>query len=574
MRHLYLTLQAHLVIRELLEGDYDAVRPSFQGLLHDQALDWLIEEGAATFNSWEANARREPAGRLPFVPHLGALRLNAKAQVEHRAVRHDYGMSVWPHDEDAVPSSPTGMRLVPRTEELASNHVLMDTYDSQRDVQWSRRIIAEGLTDHFVSQDQSTWHTALSVEPRRRIEVQPLTQEARNASSGVHISPRAYIHIYPHGGLTVTLGLSLVCRPERAVGDLVSLIRLLVSRSNTPAFQFAMPGLEPASVPGLIQQLMSRTVGAITPSASPPSVLYPDYAVSVGADREELSDAELSGLLTRDDRYEILRDEWVDTRASLYGKYAGDRVLGTRTGLAVATSPKNFPPSGRRRFFWRCHAIKEFAVLQASILYEVQDRIARAGTSSGPDEATVARLMAIGEHLIDFPRGLPAHHRKWFYECQRMVDGPSAVDGFHKALERFHHDAERAAMMRRMEESAGIRINLSHSQIGTLNLGTIVGDVETHLAALTGPEVDEARDALQLLAQALVDDQDLSEEARRELLESVDLLAEEAGKQPERRRSAVVRSIMTGLGASLAGAGGLAEVWSTVGPTLVRFFGG
>jgi hypothetical protein len=292
MRHLYLTLQTHLVIDELLEGDYDAVRPAFQGLLHDQALDWLIDEGAATFNSYEANMRPKPAGRLPFVPHLGALRLNAKAQVEHRAVRHYYGMSVWP--DDAVPSSPTGMRLLPRTEELASHHVLMDTYDSERDVEWSRRISAEGNTDHFVSRDQSTWHAALSVEPRRRIDVQPLTDEARNASSDVRISPRAYIHIYPHGGLTVTLGLSLVCRPQRPVGDVISLIRLLVSRSNTPAFQLAMPGFKPAPVPGLMQQLMSRTVGAITPSASSPPVLYPDHAVSVGADQDELSDAELS----------------------------------------------------------------------------------------------------------------------------------------------------------------------------------------------------------------------------------------------------------------------------------------
>lgn len=572
VRHVYLTLQDQFVVDELLEEDFEAVRNPFRVLFYDQGLSWLVQRGAATFNAYDAHLRHDPPGQLPFVPHLGALRLNAKAQVEHRALRHLRGFTTW--EAEAIPSSPTGVRLIRREEELVSRYRLADTYESGINPKLSRRLSAEGNIDYFVCDDESTWHVALSVEPRQRISVEPLTEDAAEMLRSLRIAPRAYIHVYPHGGLTVTLGLSLIFRSQTPIGEAIRVIRMLVGRRAEPAFAFAMRGAASAPAGELVRRLAGMTISAIAPSAPQPETVHLDYAVSVGADADELSDAELSGLVTLDDRYEILRDRWVDARASLYGKYGGDRVVASRSSLAVATSPKHFAPSGRRRFFWRCHALKELAVLQELIVSSASRRLAGVGTSAGPDEATTQRLMAVAEHLIEFSRGLPAHHRKWFYECQTLVGGDSAVDRYYEVLGHLHQDARHAAMMRRMEESPRIRIDVTNSQIGTLNLGTIVGDVENHLSAIGGPEAEEGREALHRLAQAVIDQENLTDGSRRELLEQIDLLAEEAARPPERRRSAVARSILAGLAASLSAAGGLAEVWAAAGPTLVHFFGG
>ena len=201
-------------------------------------------------------------------------------------------------------------------------------------------------------------------------------------------------------------------------------------------------------------------------------------------------------------------------------------------------------------------------------------RLKRVGTAGGPDESAVQRLVAIAEHLIEFPRGLPAHHRKWFYECQRLAHGSGSIDRYYEVLADLHQDARHAAMMRRMDETPRIRIDVSHSQIGTLNLGTIIGDVETHLSAVSGPGAEEARDALKQLAEAVVGNEQMTDESRRDLLEQIDLLAEEASRPPDKRRGAVVRSVLSGLAAAASGAGGLAEVWGAVGPVLLQFFGG
>jgi hypothetical protein len=579
MRHVYLTLQESDVVTELLCGDHRAIREPFRALLAPRAVSWLADDGAATFNSYQAYARRRPPGHafadpdpprdLPFVPFLGPLRLNVKAQVEHRAYWHFRGFTTW--ELQSRPSSPTGTRLIPHREELVSEYRLADTFTSTGPDQ-TRRMHTEGATDSFISDDESTWHVAFSIEPRQRIEVLPLSDEAENALGAVRVRPRAYVHLYPHGGVTATLGLSVLFEEDRRIADVIPTLRMLTGRRTAAQFAFGMRGVDALPAAGFLRRLIDMTTTAVSPDAFTGKNSTPVYALALSAGPADLSDAELSGLLTLDDRYELLRDRWVEARASLYGKYVGDRVVASAGSLAVATSPEHFPPSGRRRFFWRCHAIKEFAALQTHMLHSISQRLAASGTASGPDEATVQRLMMIGEHLIEFHRGLPAHHRKWFYECERLAGGPSAKGHFFDVLAELHHNARHAAMMRRMDEEPRIRINVSDSQIGTLNLGTIIGDVENHLSAVH--EADEARDALQGLAQQIVATEGLDDDRRRELLEHVDLLAEEAAKAPEKRRSSLTRGALSALASASAVVGDLSSVWATAGPILIDFFGG
>jgi len=570
MRHLYLTLQHTSVIDALLEGDATGVRRPFQRLIHPECIDWLLAEGAGSVGKYEAAELIPARARLPFVPGLGRVRITDKAQLEHRVIHHSRGYATTPR---GVPSSPTGMRLVPRTYEMVSQYRLADTYHSEKNAEASQRISAEGTTDYLISEDQSTWHIAISVEPRHRVQVQARTEETRALLTGLRISARPYIHVYPHGGLTVTLGMSLIFERDTGIDRVIQTLQALIRRPGSEGIAFHMRGVAGGTARDFVKQLTKLTTEAVAPEARTHDYVHLDYALSIGGGVDELSDAALAGLLTLDDRYDILKREWVEARASLYGKYGGDRVVASRTSLAVTANPRLFSPSGRRRFFWRCHAINEFATVQAYVLGDIAYRLAKVGTRDGPDEATTERLLKIGEHLIDFPRGLPAHHRKWFYECQRLAHGEAAADRFYAALADLHQDARHAAMMRRMDESRAVKITLNASQIGTLNLGNIVGDVETHLTAVSDADARAAQESLQTLAQAILDDQALTDEQRQELLENVDLLAEEAGKPGPHRRSGLVRSVLTGLAASLGAAGGLAEVWAAVGPALLDFFG-
>lgn len=434
--------------------------------------------------------------------------------------------------------------------------------------------------DGFVSLDQSTWHVALSVEPRRRITAEPTSEAAQQMATGVLINPRAYIHIYPYGGMTVTVGLSLVFANERPADQVIELVKALIGRRNEPAFSFTMRGLETAPIHGLIRQLNDMTTKAIIPKAPSSAEPVPsgvwhhalDYAISVGADQDQLSDAELSGLITLDPDFALLKREWIEARASLYGKYGGDRVAATRASLAVVTSPRHFSESGRRRFFWRCHALKEFAALQADTIYAITERLRMTGRPSGPGEELTRRLLAVAEHLIELPRALPAHHRKWFYECQELLQGTQTIDRYLEVLADLHDDARNAAMMRRVSESQPITFDLTNSQIGTINLGSIIGNVQNHLTALNDPAAAEVRDGLARLTQAAIDAEDLEDGAREELLEHIDLLAEEAQKHPAERRLAITRSVLGIVATTVPAVTTLSEVWTGVAPTLEAFF--
>ncbi len=573
MRHLYLTVQQQDLVPELFEDNVDAIRKPFKVLLAEDAIELLLEAGAATGESFRHHRHGRSRSRLPFIPGLGALRLNPKAQLEHRGVYHDYGNSFYP--PSALRSSPTGLRLMPRTEEMVSRSHLSDTYDSEQNRALNRRISAEGAIDSFVSIDQSTWHIALSVEPRRRITVSPQHAEGARLAEGVKIASRAYVHIYPYGAMTVTVGISLIFHQERTASDAIDLIRALIGRRGAPEFTYEMRGLPACSIHDFVRQLNDKTVEAMVPGYSPPEARfsYPlDYAVSIRAEDDNVSDQELAGLVALEPQFKALKSEWVTARASLYGKYGGDRVSATRSSLAVVTSPRSFGSSGHRRFFWRCHAIKEFASLQAMTLAHITSSLQTVGLADGPDEWLTARLLATAEHLIELPRALPAHHRKWLYQCQSLVQGDKTQDRYLAALAEFHNRARHTAMIRRMTESPKITFNLTNSQIGTLNFGSIVGDVQSHLVALDDPATAELRDSLAALTQAIIDADDLSDSERREFLEAVDVLAEEANRPPADRRLSVVRSSLALLAAAIPTAEALVEIWDKVRPVVSGFF--
>ena len=127
-----------------------------------------------------------------------------------------------------------------------------------------------------------------------------------------------------------------------------------------------------------------------------------------------------------------------------------------------------------------------------------------------------------------------------------------------------------------MSAKPKIEINLKNSTVGMLTAGD-VKDVENILAnvgTLASKGHDEVATSLKEVTEAVASSRELSEQERTDVLDSLDEIARQAALPVDRRaKPGVIKSVLSGIAGSLAAAGGTAEVWSTWGPQITRFFG-
>lgn len=122
----------------------------------------------------------------------------------------------------------------------------------------------------------------------------------------------------------------------------------------------------------------------------------------------------------------------------------------------------------------------------------------------------------------------------------------------------------------------GTRIDIRDCTIVLLNASDIRGvhSISVNVSGLAGAGYEEAAEALKMVTEAVTHSAELTAHERTELLELLDELSKQAvlsRTQPAKR--GIVKGILTGLATGLGAAGGLAEAWSTWGPTIQRFFG-
>ena len=120
------------------------------------------------------------------------------------------------------------------------------------------------------------------------------------------------------------------------------------------------------------------------------------------------------------------------------------------------------------------------------------------------------------------------------------------------------------------------KINISNSTVGVVNTGEIkeIKSILVSTSALTEAGHSEVATALRQLADAVSKNQELSDKQRTEILAQLDEIARQANTPAEKRSAlGVIRSILSGIATGLGAAGGLAEVWSTWGPAIAKFFG-
>jgi hypothetical protein len=97
-----------------------------------------------------------------------------------------------------------------------------------------------------------------------------------------------------------------------------------------------------------------------------------------------------------------------------------------------------------------------------------------------------------------------------------------------------------------------ITFNFTHSQIASLNLGQVVGNVQAVVGQLWSGGQQELADALKALTEAIINEQSLDATAKGEAVELVSSISEEIAKPPQERRMSVLRAGGSALATALA----------------------
>jgi hypothetical protein len=113
----------------------------------------------------------------------------------------------------------------------------------------------------------------------------------------------------------------------------------------------------------------------------------------------------------------------------------------------------------------------------------------------------------------------------------------------------------------------------NYGPVGTLNTGEVLGDIHSHVSAVTGVSAEAFREAIEKFAESVAGNRELADENRQLVLESIDVAAEEATRPPEKRRRKVVGALLLAIPGAISVSGGAIEAWQTFGPAIRAQFG-
>jgi hypothetical protein len=125
-------------------------------------------------------------------------------------------------------------------------------------------------------------------------------------------------------------------------------------------------------------------------------------------------------------------------------------------------------------------------------------------------------------------------------------------------------------------QSSVTNIFLNNSQVGLLHSGQIqhVQSITANIRHLQGSGSSNIAEAIEKLTQAVTGSQKLQDQEKTVVLEQLEELSKQAVLPADQRvKPGALKAVVNGVATTLGAAGGLAEVWSTWGPVVMRFFG-
>jgi hypothetical protein len=115
-------------------------------------------------------------------------------------------------------------------------------------------------------------------------------------------------------------------------------------------------------------------------------------------------------------------------------------------------------------------------------------------------------------------------------------------------------------------------LNIHNSTIGSLSVASIIKELDARVSSLSATGSESVAHAFATVSRAIQDSEGLPEKERASLLSQLEALVCQAQQPVSRRHSSVVKTLLTAIGASLSTAADAAQVWSTWGPAIARFF--
>ncbi len=212
---------------------------------------------------------------------------------------------------------------------------------------------------------------------------------------------------------------------------------------------------------------------------------------------------------------------------------------------------------------------------------EIRKEIAQAVPALA-SKAELARLRQEIEEMID------AHWANLHIGVARYYGGPSVesearhyMDSGQWADTPMVAKSLAARELAILEREAGlgvattmahsVTINIQGSTVAALNLGTVMGNIQATVTSLQQGDPEMAT-ALRTMIEAVAAEESLGDR-RRDVIESLGQVGEEATKPEGQRRTGLVRALLGGVGAAIAHSAKVAQIWQGFGPAIARYFG-
>lgn len=191
-------------------------------------------------------------------------------------------------------------------------------------------------------------------------------------------------------------------------------------------------------------------------------------------------------------------------------------------------------------------------------------------------EESVKRLSELCQLLSVVHWGMQSHHRRWYYTCRDLLRISASQTRIDKLIAQRRSAERETELLKKMEllmDQESVEIHVSGGQIGSINLGTVLGNIDNNLTMVESAGQGEVAKALREIANAIRDDTHLDDEQKRELLQDVEVLSEAAQEPDEQRQKGVLKAVFEALKSGLSIAVDAGKVWTMWAPLAAKFFG-
>jgi hypothetical protein len=116
-------------------------------------------------------------------------------------------------------------------------------------------------------------------------------------------------------------------------------------------------------------------------------------------------------------------------------------------------------------------------------------------------------------------------------------------------------------------------VQISNSTFGALNLGEVKGSIHAHVASISGASADAFRQAIAAMTEVVAGATELTEQRRQEVLQYIDALAEQAGHEPAKRKTPIIKGMLLAIPTALDVSAHALDAWDKYGPAIRSHFG-